>query len=285
MSMSLTQSRYLDRHADLLKSAVPVLNTSNIHLDILRPTLLLSGLEVIQRNQNRQNLDLKFYEFGHNYLREGQNYREEEILAIFLTGMRTPPNWITASEREVDFYTLKGYTEAVLERMNVRDTVEKDITDSGYWHFGREIYSEEILLATYGQVDPDWVTEFDLRHPVFYTEFRWHELLKITRAAGTTVEEIGRFPAVKRDLAVIVDKALTFEQIRDLVGQHGDGLIREIVLFDVYDKAEVLGENKKSYAFRLTFENPDRTLKDKDVDKIMRAIIRDLDKQLGAKLR
>lgn len=285
MAMSITESRYYKEILPILpeEDLVFINNTSNPTQDIMRPTMLFSGLEAIVRNQNRQQSNLKLYEFGRTYRKNGEKYREENHLAIYLTGNRHEENWLLP-EREADFYTLKAFVQNILTRMGATNYQETTFNDEVY-SFAIRYHRGEQVLAEIGKVTPKLAKQMEIRSGVFYADLNWDNLFKVLKKQSVTVEELNKFPTVRRDLALVIENSVKFADIVSIARKIGKNLIKEVNLFDVYENEAQLGADKRSYAISYTFEDPTKTLQDKDVDSVIDKLIKEYEAKLGATIR
>lgn len=286
MNLSLSESRYYREElpaAAAEKDLVFINNTSNVHLDIMRPTMLFSGLETIQRNQNRQQQDLRLFEFGRTYRNADEGYEEINRLSLFLVGNRQPESYLVPSE-PVSYYGLKAYVHLVLERMGVT-SYQISESDAAGLAFGLRYHRGPRVLVDFGQVSSSVAKHLDLRGPIFYADFNWDNVLRALPRNRVQLEPLNRFPSVRRDLALVIDKRIGFDQIEALARKTEKKILREINLFDVYENEEQLGAGKRSYAVSFIFENPEQTLRDKEVDKVINKLIATFSKQLGAEIR
>ncbi|HMO41549.1 MAG TPA: phenylalanine--tRNA ligase subunit beta [Saprospiraceae bacterium] len=286
MAMSITESRY---YKDILtgfpaEELVYIHNTSNPTQDIMRPTMLFSGLEAIVRNQNRQQQHLKLYEFGRTYRQNNGKYREQSHLSIFLTGARYPENWLWPAAKNADFYTLKTFVQNVLARLGATQYQETTFKDDIFGYAVRYHRGEQVL-AELGRVAPRMTKAMDVRGSVFYADLRWDNLLKITAKHSISFEELNKFPTVRRDLALVIDNSVKFADIAQIAKKIGKNIIKDVNLFDVYENEQQLGTGKRSYAVSFTLEDATKTLQDKEVDKIMAQLIREYETKLGATIR
>jgi len=285
MALSLSESRYF---ADMLpvpeEELVFIHNTSNVHLDVMRPTMLISGLESILYNQNRQQLDLKLFEFGRAYRTKNGEFEETEHLTLFLTGQRWGETWIFDNKKEADYYSLRGFVHQVFERIGLQGYQESAIQNDEFL-FGLKYHRGPQKLVEFGKVQPALVKAMEIRGEVFYANFDWNALHKAAKKSKVEVVEPNKFPSTRRDLALVVDNSVKFDDIVAIARKTDKKLLQNINLFDVYENAEQLGEGKKSYAVSFTFEDPTKTLKDKQVDKVMNKLIQTYEKQLGATIR
>ena len=286
MAVSLTQSKY---HETLLsiptKDLVFINNTSNIHLDIMRPTMLFSGLEAIVHNQNRQNPNLRFFEFGRTYkTKEEGGHQEKQHLSIFLTGQQEEENWQSSNKGTVDFFTLKAIVNKVLHRLGLvkfqEEVLKDDIFSVGYKYFrGQQ------QLATFGKVQSSISKGMSIKNPVYYADINFDTLVKTSKKHKIKMEALNKFPTVRRDLALVLNKAVTFGDVVRTARKTVKKNLEDIKLFDVYQNEEQLGADKKSYAVSFHFEDKTKTLKDKEVEKDMNKLIQTFEQQLGAQIR
>ena len=258
----------------------------------MRQTLLFGGLETIAYNANRQNKNLKFYEFGNCYFYKGtelkdkpaNNYWEEEHLGLFVTGNKEAENWAT-KEKTTSFYGLKTYAENILKRMGFA-TATMQITETESELFGEGlVYSlNNKVILELGIVAKQWLTKFDIESPVYYADFDWGRILVELKKHKVIFQELPKFPAVRRDLALLIDNTVKFSQIKDIAFKMERQLLREVDLFDVYEGKGV-AEGKKSYAVSFILRDDNKTLKDKQIDKTMQKFIAAFGREFGAELR
>lgn len=286
MAVSLSESRYYKELLPVFeeKDLVYVNNTSNVHLDIMRPDMLFSGLEAILHNQNRRQLSLKLFEFGRTYLKKEEGYKEQNHLSLFLTGQRYEENWLNTDKSEVDYYTLKTYVRDLLARMGL-ENYQQTATQNEVFSFAMRYHRGQQVLVEFGKVNAGLLKKFGIKGNVFFADFNWDAVLKSLKKHKITFEELNKFPSIKRDLALDIENTVKFSDIVGIARKLGKSLLKDINLFDVYVNKEKLGENKKSYAVSFVFEDPTKTLKDKEVEKVMDKLKKELEAKLGAKLR
>ena len=296
LNNSLTKTAYYTGlNAYTEDSTVKVLNPLSADLGVMRQTLLFGGLESIVRNANRKNPNLKFFEFGNCYhfdaaKAEGcdepiRAYREETHLGLWLTGKRVEGSWAHPDE-ETTFYELKAYVENILRRigmpqgMLVMEKSDNNIFDKGLVmkNRGGKVFVEMGVVCRKLQ------KQADIDSPVFYADLNWDALVKGVRKNVVTFKEISKFPSVSRDLALLLDNNVEFEQIERIARQTEKKLLKKVELFDVY-QGKNLPEGKKSYAVNFILQDEQKTLNDKQIDAIMTKLIANLKKQLGAELR
>jgi phenylalanyl-tRNA synthetase beta chain len=299
MSLSLSQSTF---YKEILPretgDIVPVNNTSNVQLDIMRPTMLFSGLEAVLNNQNRQQSDLKLFEFGKTYHDKGGGrepvaggradvtkvFDEPQHLAIFISGQRWAESWRNVGNHAADYFTLKNFVENILARLSVSGYQETVLNDEVF-SYGMKYHRGPQELVVFGKVQPKICKKMGIRSEVYYADFNWDLLLQAVKKQSITFAELNKFPVVRRDLALVIGKSVKFSDIAALAKKVGKKLLKDIILFDVFEDESKLGEGKKSYAIGFTFEDPTRTLQDKDVDAVMGELIGNFEQKLNATIR
>ncbi len=274
--------------------AVKILNPLSADLSVLRQTLLFGGLESITYNSNRRNPNLKFYEFGNCYHYDDAKknneeplkaYSEELHLGLWITGNKTKQSW-TDTERKVSFYDLKGYVETILQRLGIKN---ESISVSDYSNDllpnALEIVSKNKMpLVVIGKVSNKVLKQFDIDTDVFYADFNWENLLKVIVKQKVRYQEIPKFQEVKRDLALVLDKHIRFQDIEQIAFATEKNLLKKVTLFDVYEGKNI-EQGKKSYAISFVLQHDQKTLEDSQIETIMKKILQALETQTGAKLR
>lgn len=294
MNNSLSkESYYTSQNVYLDNKSVRLLNPLSNDLSIMRQTLLFGGLESIAYNRNRKNSDLFFYEFGNCYYYDAEKkdpekilkqYSEEMHLGIWLTGNSIDNTW-SAPVLKTSIYQLKGYVEKALLRLGLADN------NYQYEQFSNDIYTSGLILktrnrilGTIGIISKKILKQTDINAEVYFAELNWDALLKETKKHNVTFKEISKFPSVSRDLALLLDSSILFDQVEQIAKKAEKKLLRKVSLFDVYE-GKNLPEGKKSYAVNFILQDDDKTLTDKQIDSIMQKIQLLLEKELGAKLR
>jgi len=278
LANSLTKSAY----ADDLESAVKILNPLSSDLDVMRQTLLFSGLEVISYNQNRKYQNLKLYEFGKIYHRYSDKFEEKHRLSIFLSGDDRPKQW-DQKEQPVSFYQLKAAVDTLLQKAGIRDFAVEDATGSAL-DFGLNYKTGSKNLVVFGAVAKKELKKADVNQPVFYADFDFDLMLKQIGRNKIVFQDIPKFPAVKRDLSLLVDERITFNQLKQTALKTERKLIKEITVFDVY-KGDKISQGKKSYALSFVLQDEEKTLVDKVIDAAMQKVVFNLQKEAGAEVR
>ena len=282
MALSLSESRHYAGQEGL----VGINNTSNVHLDILRPDLLMSAIEAVRHNQAFSQRDLRLFEFGRSYRQDGTGYQETNHLSLTLTGRRQPESWHTAGEQhpEATFYTLKAAVALVLQRLGIAG-YRTDEAPAADFSYGLRYHKGPLELVDFGGVAGEKLARAGVKTDVFFADFNWDNLLRVLPKKPVQVTTPGKYPTVRRDLALVVEQAVSFADIERLARKAAKQLLTEVNLFDVYRNEEQLGAGRKSYAVSFLFESAERTLRDKEVDKAMRSIEGSVVKQLGAEVR
>jgi phenylalanyl-tRNA synthetase beta chain len=282
MANSLTTATYATLSDELnVAHNVTMLNPLSADLSTMRQSLLFSGLEAVSYNINRKNADLKLFEFGktyHNYL---AGYEEKKHLSLFLTGNRNQENW-TATQKPSDFFLFKGYILGILSRLGLEKTQNTPVT-SDVFSEGLAISIGNETILEFGVVKKSILKHFGIKQEVFYADFDWDTILKKISTKIKYVE-IPKYPEVRRDLALLIDKSITYDSIYNIARQTEKALLKDINLFDVYE-GENLPEGKKSYALSFTIQDSSKTLTDAQIDKIMGKLQNNFVTELGATLR
>ena len=291
LNNSLTKSAYYGDQQDTL---VHIMNPLSSDLNVMRQTLLFGGLESIQHNVNRKRQNLRFFEFGNVYTfsPEKQNddepmqaYKEQYHAALWVTGKRVEGSWAHQNE-DSTYYELSAYVENILRRigvkpcMIVRKKSERDIFSAGQTIENRGGKT----LVEMGIISKKLQKQFGLDNPVYYAELNWTALMKVIKKNEVLYTEISKFPAVSRDLALLVDADVEFAQIEQIARQTEKKLLKKVELFDVYE-GDKLPAGKKSYAVNFILQDEEKTMGDKQIDAIMQKLIANIKKQLNAELR
>ena len=278
LSNSLTKLAYAQDEA----AAVKILNPLSSDLDTMRQTLLYSGLEAIAYNQNRKNPDLKLYEFGRVYTRTETGYNENQRLGIFLSGANHNAQW-NQEAKPVSFYNLKATVDAIVRRLNISGLAESAF-ESDHFAQGQQYKKGDRALVHFGSVAKAVLKDLDIEREVYYADFDWDLLLKSIRKNKIVYKEVSKFPAVRRDLSMLLSTDVTFSQLKQAALRTEKNLIREINVFDVYE-GDKLPEGKKSYAVSFVLQDEEKTLTDKQIDGVMNKLIVNFGKELGAEIR
>ena len=291
LNNSLTKAAYYGDDQDKL---VKIMNPLSSDLNVMRQTLLYGGLESIAHNANRKNQNLRFFEFGNVYYFDPekkndddpmQAYKEQNHLALWVTGKRVEGSWAHKDE-DSSIYELRAYVENVLRRiglkpgMTVRKKSENPVFSAGITIENRG----GKVLCEMGVLTKKLQKQFGIDNTVYYAEMNWTQLMKATKKNEVTFTEVPRFPAVSRDLALLVDNSVEFAQIEQIARQSEKKLLKKVELFDVYE-GDKLPAGKKSYAVNFILQDEEKTMGDKQIDAIMQKLIAQLTTKLGAQLR
>ena len=295
LNNSLTKAAYYDGNETFRpENLVNLMNPLSNDLNVMRQTLLFGGLESIAHNANRKSADLRFFEYGNCYYYNKEKKDAEKVLAcysedyhlgLWVTGKRVSGSWAHADE-DSSVYELKAYVENIFARLglNMRSIVVGNLADG--------IYSAALsyhtrggkLLATVGIVSKKLTKAFDIDNEVYYADINWKNVLQAIKSVKVSYTELSKFPSVKRDLALLLDKTVQFADIERIAYECERKLLKAVELFDVYE-GKNLEPGKKSYAISFILQDEEKTLNDKQIDKIMSKLIASYEKQLGAKLR
>ena len=286
MNMSLTSPAY---YKDISwvnsKNWVTIHNTSNESLNLMRPEMIIPTLETIKRNVNRKQEDLKLFEFGKSYGQRNGDPFENEHLMIAITGKQSPASWLSPSPRALDYFSLKEIMLALFQRLGIRFNRVAYVVENEGYEFGLDYFLGEVHLVRMGCVDSKLSGSFDIRQPVFIADFNLESLINISSRSVVITEELNRFPAVVRDLAIVIDQKIPFDQIKEVVNESGGQWLTDLEVFDIYKNAEHVGEGKMSMALRFTIENKEATLADKEIEQWFGNMQKALSKKLGAEIR
>lgn len=280
MNLSLSRSAlYKEEREDL----VHILNTSNSHLDIMRPDMLQSAVEAVAHNTKYQNRNVQLFEFGFAYQKTDTGYNEKEILSVIMTGNRHEKHW-SAETLPADFYEAKSAISSVLPAKVFRSLKfsERSFDRAEY---GQTILKDKKEVGRIVKIAKDLLSDMDVDQPVYYTEVDFDFVFAAWNENEVVYQEISKFPGVQRDIAVVVGDGVTYEQLSGVISAAGTKRLQGFDLFDIYKSEKHLGAGKKSMAVRMDFIDFERTLKDKEVDKMVNKILQKLNRELGAELR
>lgn len=282
LTNSLTNSQYFEKADAPVESLVRILNYNSQDLNVMRPTLLHSGLEVVRHNLNRRQRDLKLYEFGRTYQRTAAGkYQEKTVLGLWLTGAATAETWQHPSQKAT-FHDAAGAVQQVLAALGHAQPAPQP-TQHPYLAGGLALLVQNQPVGNVGAVSPQVLKRLDVSQPVWYAELDWEWLLKKYKAS-LTARELPKFPEVRRDLSLVVDKGVTFEQLRVIAQKTEKKLLQGLNVFDVYE-GDRLEAGKKSYSVSFTLQDPTQTLTDQAIDQVMQRLIQQFEKKAGALIR
>ena len=295
LNNSLTKvSYYKDLNCYTEETTVKILNPLSADLGVMRQTLLFGGLESIVRNANRKNSNLRFFEFGNCYHYDESKkeadklikaYTQDQHLGLWVTGKRVENSWAHPNE-DASFYELKAYVENILVRLGLSlQAVTLVKGENNIFEDSISIVTKAgKIIAELGVVAYKLTKNMGITNEVFFADIYWDNLLKAVKKHVVEYKEISKYPAVSRDLALLVDKTVEFEQIKEIAYSTEKKLLKAVELFDVYE-GKNLPEGKKSYAVNFILQDEQKTLNDKQIDSIMNKLIDNLTKRLNAELR
>ena len=259
----------------------------------MRQTLLFGGLETIAFNQNRKNTDLKLFEFGRTYRLDPEkrnadnslaHYDEHEELAIWITGKREPESWRT-NDSKADFFDLKAAVHSIFTRLGFNpDKIAKSHFTDDLFEEGTVYAYHQVTLVRFGWLRKKELKRFDLKQEVMYADFDWDKMIGLLSQNIVTYSEVAKFPEVRRDLALVLDSTVRYEDLEHAAYQAEKHILRGVSLFDVY-QGEKIGPGKKSYAISFLLRDDEKTLTDQIIDKTMGKILRAFQEKFKASIR
>ena len=277
---SITNSKYYTE--DVLASSVKMLNNLSADLDVMRPQMLQTGLEVLAYNINRKNNNLRFFENGKTYSKENTGYKEQEHLVLFLTGTLQEQGW-SQKEKLVDFYDLKSFCHSVLQQVGISNATYTQAEEKYFSNLATITIANK-NIGHIAEVDSKMLLQFGIKQPVFHADLNWDAIMELQQKNEVRYQPIPKFPAVQRDLALVVDKGLQYEAIEQLIAKSNITYLTQTKLFDVFE-SEKLGENKKSMAVNFTFQHPTKTLEEQEIEQMMKKLMQGFEKELNAEIR
>lgn len=278
LSNSLTKSSYTDDEA----SAVRLLNPLSSDLDTMRQNMVYSVLTAVGYNQKRKAPYVKLFELGNTYFMTENGYEERQRLALGIAGNKAAEQW-NADSSSVTFYNIKAAVDALIKRLNI-ENLQVVETSNIHLAYGLDYMRGQKVLVSVGAVHADALKKTDVNGPVYFAEFDWDLVLKSIRKNTIKYKEVSKFPAVRRDLALLIDDAVTFDQLKNIAFKSERKLLREVSIFDVY-KGDKLPAGKKSYALSFSIQDEEKTLNDKQIDSIINKLILNFEKETGAVVR
>ena len=304
MNNSISKSKYQEN----LKNSnsenwVRLLSSINTELDVMRNNMLISGLESVAHNINHKNANVKLFEFGKTYTTENtdsipspigegnvelarqrmRQYSEKNHLAIFISGNKSTTNWNTPNKKS-DFYYIKSIVDSIFSKIGITAFDAFDNELSEFFDYSLVYKKGEKQLAEFGKVNAAFCKLFDIKQDLFFADINWDLVIAQAKKVKSNYQEISKFPSVKRDLALLLDKKVKFDEVKSIATKFGKKILRNIELFDIYED-EKIGNDKKSYAVSFTFKDDTKTLQDADIDSVMKKLMEEYNKQLNAEIR
>jgi phenylalanyl-tRNA synthetase beta chain len=281
MTNSITNEAYFSKGE--LKDSVKMLNSLSAELNIMRPSMLETGLEAIVYNLNRKNNNLKLFDFGKTYSASGSgSYHETEHLCLYVSGNVTEENW-KHKPGKIDSYYLRGAAMNILRSLGIEADELRSFSNTRF-SAGLQVKVQGSVMIEFGPVNTGVLNKFDIKQPVFFADFNWSALKVQAENRLISIKEISKFPSVNRDVAMIVPSELKYEEMEGTVQKIKLQYLEEMKLFDIFE-SEKLGEGKKSMAVSFTFLNPEKTLTDKEIDEWMNKIMTSFENDLKAEIR
>lgn len=279
---SLTKHTYAESTSSINDAEnVHILNYLSEELTVMRQSLLFNGLEVIERNIKRRQTNLNLFEFGRTYHKINDKYKERERLAIFITGENLEENWLE-KKRPVQYHDLLQVISQLMDKFGIQQ-YETTSTENDLFSYGLTISTRKKPLLTLGKVNSGLAAKNEIKQEVFMADIDW-DFMKSLYPLSVNFKPLSKFPEVKRDLSLVVDKAINFDQIRHLTMKLERQLITRTNVFDVYE-GDKIGENQKAYAISFYLQDQEKTLTDKVIDKTMSRLMQGFEKELGAIIR
>ncbi|MBR5920369.1 MAG: phenylalanine--tRNA ligase subunit beta [Bacteroidales bacterium] len=295
MNNSLTKAEYAEKF-DFLdeRETVKLLNPLSSELNAMRQTLLFSGLENVARNVNNKAADLRIFEFGKTYHFNPQTvvgddvtirYQEKEMMSMFVTGKLGEDDW-SGKAAEADFFYLRNMIDNFLQKINFPMEKMTLVTDDEPRMFAQHVAYRvgELTPVRVGVLRKDILRAFDIKKSVYYAEIEVKTLNELIQGRAVSFQPINTFPAVRRDLALVVDKTVNYDTLEKIARKYASKLLKQVSLFDVYEGSRV-GEGQKSYALNFVLQSADKTLTDEEINKVMNKLISAYEREIGAKLR
>lgn len=294
LTNSLTSSAYYEKSEIFpIENCVKILNPLSSELSVMRQTLLFTGLESISYNLNRRMTNLSFYEIGNTYSfitsqsesnDVTKKYAEKKKLSLFVTGDQHAESWYKASQKS-DYHFLKSIAFATLRKAGIAlYKLTSAENNTQLFAQGETFLLNNKPLLLIGKLNPTILKPFDIRQEVFYCEIDWSNLVRDIKSDHVKFTEISRFPEVRRDLALVLDKSVQFSEIESIAYKNGKGILRSINLFDVYE-GEKIASDKKSYAVSFIMQDAQKTLTENDIEKFMKRLMDVFEKEIGAFIR
>lgn len=286
---SLISSKYFDKNDN---SIVRIFNPLSADLAIMRPSPIFGGMETIAFNLHHKTSDLKLFEFGRTYhanqdITEISNinkYYEDKFLSLWISGKKLPTNW-NLKDSPSDFFTIKSFVNKITKRFGIEiDQMDNEFISNNFFEYALEYKFRNKVFCKFGKVNSKMAKLSDCEQEVFYSEINWDFLLEIAKTGKLIYKPVSKFPKVKRDLAILIDKTVSYQQLLELTKKTEQKYISEVNLFDVYEGKNI-EEGKISYALSFTLEDREKTMTDKQIDKIMQRLIRAFETEVSAKLR
>jgi phenylalanyl-tRNA synthetase beta chain len=282
LTNSLTNEAYQNRHSLTFKGeTIAILNKLSEEQGILRQTMLFTGLEVCAYNINRKQKDLKLYEFGKIYFRKEKGYQEEEKLALYICGNVEAENWRHKVEG-TGYYDLAQHLQNIFQKTGIKQVRHESVHDQLFDYASRLMIDDQ-EIGRAGKVKSVLLKDFGIKQEIFFAELDTSLLFSFANPK-LVIQEVAKFPEVKRDLSLVLDAPVKYDEIRNLILSTEKRLIKSIGVFDVYE-GENIPKGKKAYALSFTLQDDNKTLTDEEIEKTMQRLIAAFEQHLGAVIR
>jgi phenylalanyl-tRNA synthetase beta chain len=286
MNNSLSSSNWIQNYGKEVfkaENSVNILNPLSNELNVMRQSLIFGILNCIEYNQNRQSADLKLFEFGKVYFQEGEKYLENQRLILAVTGRKETESW-NASKENFSFFSIKGILDGLLTRMGLEGFYREEKSENSILEGALDCFVLKQKIGQIGCISKNLKKGFGIKNDVFIADLDWDGLTAALRLAKIQYKELPKTFATRRDFSLLIDEKVSFEEIRNIALACDKKILKKVHLFDVYE-GDKLEKGKKSYAVSFTFQDKDETLKDEQIDDVMKAIRQQLEAKLSAVLR
>lgn len=279
MNNSLTKGDWYEND-----NKVVMLNPLSSELDAMRQTLLFGGLENVIRNINHKRADLKLFEFGNIYFKNENKYEQEKNLVLFVTGKNESESWNSSKEYS-SLFSIKQAVDGILGKLGIdKPGVASKETEISQFQYGLSYSITNKTVVDFGSIKPEILGKLNIDQEVYYACFNWDNVVSLLKMNKIVYKPLAKFPSVRRDLSLLLDKGVSFAQLSNLAKKSERKLLKKVGLFDVY-QGKNLDADKKSYALNFTLQDEYKTLSDKEIDKVMNKIQQAFEKEVGAQLR
>lgn len=278
LNNSLTKLSFVEDE----QTAVRLVNPLSSDLDTMRQNLLFSALTSVAYNQKRKSPNAKYFEYGKTYFKTEEGYEEKQQLSLCIAGDQFREHWSAKSKR-TNFYHLKAAVDTIIKRLNIQGLQPQE-TNGQFFDYGLNYLKGQKVLVTFGAVSETNLQKADVDGKVYFAQFDWELVLKVIRKNTIKYKEVAKFPAVRRDLSLLVSDDTTFEELKRIAQKTERKLLKDVQIFDVY-KGSGLPEGKKSYALNFTLQDEEKTLNDKQIDAIIKKLMLNFEQEIGAVVR
>ncbi len=283
MNLSFIGDKQLDHLPALKGNEIRVLNPVNDEVPVLRPSLLFNGLQSIQYNLNRKTTDLHLFEFGKVYFKQNKSRVEQEMMALWITGAQHEDSWYS-KPKKADFYHSHAALRTILHRTSLLSACKVKESTNELFKYGLCYTLNGKVLAQIGSVSQKVLKSYDIRQEVYYIEIDWSLLTRSISGKTLQVTELSRYPGVRRDLALVIDKSVKYKQLEDLARETAGELLKEVNLFDVYE-GDKIGLDKRSYAMSFFFQDSTKTMNEAEIEAVMNKLMTKFETTLAATVR